>query len=211
MCHRSNNHDSIFDILYEEQTICVTDTTLELIIMTEIRDADKLDLMNMDKEKLIDFLLLHIRNLWAVDGLYYLGIEKKFGTKEATHVDSEVWKAMASIEARRLKKIFNLKQGGIEGVIKALSLTSWALDLENKEITKRDKESIFTNHVCRVQNTRISKGFDVFPCKSVRFGYLEQFAKEIDAEVKVECIACPPDKLPEGVWCSWKFTKSTSH
>jgi len=176
-----------------------------LVAMTSSRETDRQMLMRMDKEKLVDLLLLHLRNMWSVDGLYYLGIEQKFGTDSATEIDAGVWRAMASIEAKRLKKTMGLKGKGVAGVMEALRLSGWSLDLENKDIVEGKDEAVFVNTVCRVQNTRVSKGLDVFACKPVRFGYLQQFVKEIDPEVSVECVACPPDKLPEGTWCSWRF------
>ncbi len=175
--------------------------------MTEASSEDGQFLLGFQKDELIDLLLMHLRNYWAVDGLYFLGIEKRFGTDSATEIDTEVWKAMASIEARRLKKTMGLDKKGVAGVMQALRLTGWALDLENKEIREEDREAFFINHDCRVQKTRKSKGLDVFPCKPVRLGYFQQFVKEIDPEVAVECVACPPDKLPEGVWCSWRIYK----
>ena len=41
--------------------------------------------------------------MWAVDGLYYLGIEELFGTKSATEIDRKVWEVMGKIEARKIK------------------------------------------------------------------------------------------------------------
>jgi len=178
-----------------------------LIKMTDIREADRKALMEMDKGRLVDLLLMHLRDLWAVDGLYFLGIENRFGTEAATAVDTEVWRTMATIEAKRLKKTMGLKGTGVAGVVEALRLTGWALDLENKEIIEKSGEATFINHDCRVQNTRKSKGLDVFPCKPVRLGFFEQFVQEIDPHVRVECVACPPDSLPEGVWCSWRLTQ----
>ena len=47
--------------------------------------------------------------MWAVDGLYYLEIEDKYGTKPATEIDRKVWEVMGKIEARRLKELFDIK------------------------------------------------------------------------------------------------------
>ena len=174
--------------------------------MTGIRDSDKRSLMRMDKEKLADLLMMHIRNLWSVDGLYYLGIEERFGTAAATDIDAGVWRSMGSIEAKRLKKTFGLRGNGVAGVMEALKLTGWSLDLEHNEVDEKSGEAAFVNRECRVQKTRVSKGLGVFPCKPVRFGYLENFVKEIDSQVKVTCEQCPPDKLLEGTWCQWRFS-----
>jgi hypothetical protein len=91
-------------------------------------------------------------------------------------------------------------------VIKALRLSSWALDIENKEYEIGEKEAIIRNTNCRVQNTRIKKGLTEFPCKQVRSEFMRAFAKEFNPNIQVECILCPPDKHPDNLWCEWKFS-----
>jgi hypothetical protein len=44
---------------------------------------DRKMLEAMPNDKLLDFLFLQVRNLWRVDGLYFLDIEKKSGTEAA--------------------------------------------------------------------------------------------------------------------------------
>ena len=100
---------------------------------------------------------MHLRNMWAVDGLYYLGIEELCGTKAATEIDRKVWDVMGKIEARRIKKLFGITETDIPSMIKALSYSGWALDLEDKEILVENNKAIVRNTKCRVQNTRIEK------------------------------------------------------
>jgi len=156
-------------------------------------------------EKLADFVLMHLRNMWTVDGLYYIYIEEKYGTDSATEIDRKVWELMGKIEARRIKELFEIKGSDIPSMMKALSYSAWALDLEDKEIIVEDKKVIIRNIKCRVQNTRIKKGLGEFGCKPVRFGFLKAFAKEFNPEIVVNCIVCPPDKHPENLWCEWEF------
>ena len=58
---------------------------------------------------------------------------------------------------------------------------------------------------CRVQEARLRKGLEIFPCKRVRFGYLRNFAKELNPNFEVECTVCPPDENPPDYWCEWEF------
>jgi len=169
------------------------------------READIKMLVEIPKEKLIELLLMQMRNLWAVDGLYYLGIEEKYGTEGATEIDRKVWEVMGKIEARRLKEILKIKENDILTVMNTLKLTSWSLDLEDKEIEVDEEKGIFRNVSCRVQKTRIKKGLVEFPCKSVRWGYLTSFAKEFNKDIVVECNVCPPDEHKEDLWCEWEF------
>jgi len=55
------------------------------MILSEEQDRQMLG--SVPKEKLFDLFFLHIRNLWRIDGLYFLGIEEKFGTNAATEIE----------------------------------------------------------------------------------------------------------------------------
>jgi hypothetical protein len=163
-------------------------------------------LSKLQKEKIPEFIFLHLRNLWAVDGLYFLGIEETFGTDAATKIDERVWELMGKIEARKLKEFFGINKTDIPSMMNALLYSSWALDLEDKEVTIEKERAMIKNIHCRVQNTRMKKGLKEFGCKQVRWGFLKAFAKEFNPDIVVKCIICPPDKHPEDVWCQWEFT-----
>ena len=167
---------------------------------------DREMLAKMPMEKLLDFFFLQIRNLWRVDGLYFLGIEKKFGTEAATEIDAGVWEAMAQIEARSLQKMFQIGENpDIPTIVDLLRKSSWALDQPFKVIEVSDKRALLSIDRCRTQEARLSKGLCEFPCKKVRFGYLKNFAKALNPKVEVNCLVCPPDEHPKDLWCKWEF------
>ena len=157
------------------------------------------------KDKIADFIFMHLRNMWSVDGLYYLGIEEDFDTDAATEIDRKVWEVMGKIEARKLKKFFDIDKNDIASMIKALRYSGWALDLEDKEIIVEKDKAVLRNVKCRVQNTRLRKGLKEFGCKPVRFGFLKAFAKEFNPDIELKCIVCPPDNHPDDLWCEWEF------
>ncbi len=167
--------------------------------------TDREMLKDMPSEKLLDLFFLQMRNLWTVDGLYFLGVEDKVGTESATEIDRYVWEIMGKIEARRIKESFEIEGNDLNELITALKLTSWSLDLENKEIIEEESRVLFRNTDCRVQSTRLRKGLSEFPCKNVRWGYLKTFAKEINENIVVECNICPPDEHDDNLWCEWEF------
>jgi len=167
---------------------------------------DREMLAKMPMEKLLDYFFLQIRNLWRVDGLYFLGIEKKFGTEAATEIDAGVWESMAQIEAKSLQKMFNVGENpNVPTIIELLRKSNWALDQPFKIVEVSDKRATLSINRCRTQETRLSKGLSEFPCKKVRFGYLKTFAKTLNSKVEVNCIVCPPDKHPKNLWCEWEF------
>ncbi|MEM3726694.1 MAG: DUF6125 family protein [Candidatus Bathyarchaeia archaeon] len=167
---------------------------------------DREMLARMPMEKLLDFFFLQVRNLWRVDGLYFLGIEKQFGTDVATKIDADVWENMAVIEAKSLQKMFQTGENtDIPMIISLLQKSSWALDQPFKTIEVNGKRAILSVNKCRTQETRLSKGLGEFPCKKVRFGYLRKFVKTLNPKVEVNCLICPPDKHPKDLWCKWEF------
>ena len=89
------------------------------------RDWDRNRLMETSKDNLTDLIFLQMRNIWSEDGLYFLGIEKRFGVEAAIEIDCEVWSAMGKIEARRLKRLLELNGDSISDLMEALKHTSW--------------------------------------------------------------------------------------
>ncbi len=173
--------------------------------MKNMTSQDRQMLEAMPKDELLALFFLHIRNLWRVDGLYFLGIEKKFGTEAATEIDTNCWKIMGKIEANDLKALLGIQQNSISSFMYALRHTSWALDHPNKEVEVSEKNGVFRVVKCHTQLTRIRKGLDVFPCKNVRFTYLKAFAEEFDPRFEVRCRICPPSERPANIWCEWEF------
>ena len=169
-------------------------------------EEDRKTLTEMPMEKLLDYFFLQIRNIWRVDGLYFLGIEKKFGTEAATEIDAGVWETMAAIEAKSLQRMLKVEENpDLATIMKLMRKSSWALDQPFKTIEIGDKRATLRIDRCRTQEARLSKGLREFPCRKVRFGYLKNFAKTLNPEVEVNCLVCPPDKHPKDLWCKWEF------
>lgn len=162
-------------------------------------------MQSLPQEKLVNLFSLQIKNIWRVDGLYFLGIEENFGTDAATEIDRNCWSTLAKMEAIDLKHLLELKSNDLESFMIALRATSWALYQEAKEWEVKSDKAIFRITSCRTQKTRLKKGVGEFPCKKVRYTYLKEFAKAFNPEMEVNCIVCPPDKHPENLWCEWEF------
>lgn len=167
---------------------------------------DRKMLETMPNNELLNFLFLQVRNLWRVDGLYFLGIERKFGTEAAAEIDAGVWEAMAAIEAKSLQKMLQTSENPtIPEIMDLLRKSSWALDQPFKTIENDNGRAVLWVKRCRTQETRLSKGLTEFPCKNVRHGYLKNFAKTLNPKVRVNCLICPPGKHPKDSWCKWEF------
>lgn len=139
--------------------------------------------------------------------MYFLGIERKFGTDAATEIDAGVWEAMATIEAKSLQKMFHVDENpSVTKIMDILRKSSWALDQPFKTVEVSSNRAVLIVNRCRTQETRLNKELDEFPCKKVRFGYLKNFAETLNPKVKVNCLICPPDEHPKDSWCKWEFT-----
>src|SRR4030043_637002 len=127
---------------------------------------DRKMLEPLPNSKLLDYLFLHVRNLWRVDGLYFLGIEKKFGTEAATEIDAAVWEAMAGIEAKSLQKMFGVGENpDVPVIMDLLRKSSWALDQSLKTVEVSGSRAVLGIDRCRTQEARVRKGLAEFPCK----------------------------------------------
>jgi hypothetical protein len=114
---------------------------------------------------------------------------------------------MAAIEARSLQKTFKGGQNpDIPTIIDLLRKSSWALDQPFKTIETNAKRAVLGINRCRTQEARLSKDLQEFPCKKVRYSYLENFARTLNPSVQVSCLTCPPDRHPRESWCKWEFT-----
>jgi len=160
----------------------------------------------LSKKKLLGLFHFQIRNIWRVDGLYFLGIEKAHGTEAASKIDEECWKTMGTLEARQLKEIIVAKEWSIPNIMKALRLTSWSLDQRDKEVHVQQDRALFRVVSCNTQLTRLRKGLREFPCRPIREGYLQAFTRELNPNAAVVCNSCPPGSHSENTWCEWEFT-----
>ncbi len=163
-------------------------------------------LSKLSKETFLALFFLQIKNLWRVDGLYFLGIEENVDTETATRIDARCWRTMGKLEARQLKKTLGIKETDVIALIETLRHTSWALYQTEKESKASAEKGTFQVTRCRTQETRLNRGLGEFPCRNVRLGYLESFTEEFNSEIHVNCKSCPPDRLADDVWCTWEFT-----
>jgi hypothetical protein len=169
-------------------------------------EEDKKRLLDMDKDKLIDLLLLHIHDIWTVDGLYYLGVENRFGTEIATEIDQEVWAVMGKVQAQRLRRTLNITEDTLDGLFEALKHTDWWLYMNEKEYELGEEKLRITIRHCLVHEARKKKGLSEFNCKQVRWGMLKNFVKVFNPNIDVACHFCPKDPHPEDAWCQWQFS-----
>ncbi len=159
------------------------------------------------KEILLKLIDMYAKAWQAMDGAYFLSLEKKYGMDEAIEMDKEAWRIFSPIEAKRIMREFGIKEnGGLEALQKALGYRVYA-QLNKQSYNRIDQNTLlFTMNECRVQIARKRKGLPDFPCKQVGVIEYEEFAKTIDPRIKTKCVFCPPDDHPDDAYCQWEFT-----
>ncbi len=166
----------------------------------------KEDLERLSKEKLIEYVADISKNWLALDGTWFLTVEREFGLEKAIELDIKQWERFTVIEAKRILRRFNIPEnGGIPALIKALKYRVYA-NINIQEIVEvSENRCVFRMNNCRVQYARKQRGLPDFPCKGVGIVEYSLFAKTIDPRIETRCIACPPDSHPEEYFCSWEF------
>ena len=162
---------------------------------------------DLSREELLKIIDMYAKAWQAMDGAYFLSLEKEYGMDVAIQMDKDAWRIFSPIEAKRIKKEMGIEEnGGLKALEKALDYRVYAaLNVQSTE-WKDDNTLIFTMNSCRVQVARNRKGLPDFPCKQVGLIEYEEFAKAIDPRIKSQCIFCPPDEHPENAYCRWEFT-----
>ena len=161
------------------------------------------EIAELSHEQLLKLAKVFAKNWLAHDGLWFQAVERAHGLNHAIELDIEACSKFSSIEAKRIKQLFGLKDG-LEALETALKYRLYAL-LNTQQSEIKDGRLRFYMNECRVQTARRRKGLPDFPCKPVGLAEYSSFAAEIDPRIKTRCITCPPDDHPDDHYCAWEF------
>jgi predicted ArsR family transcriptional regulator len=76
------------------------------------------------------------RSYTAVDGLWFLKVEERYGFETALQIDEEVWKVLPKIQARMIKNMLSLESGIddlFQGVAARLRLEGFSFKGERED------------------------------------------------------------------------------
>ncbi len=163
------------------------------------------ELERLPKEKLIELITMYSRNWHTCDGLWFLGVEKKYGTDAALKIDIDMWDVSSRVEAKRIKEIMGIPDnGGLDAVLRTINFMSWAAKCDYR-VERQEDTSLLTVVSCPPQEARIKSGIGQFACRPTFETGFSNVARIIDPRVTVSCIHCPPGPHPPGSWCQWEF------
>ncbi|MBC7220071.1 hypothetical protein H5T55_01060 [Candidatus Bipolaricaulota bacterium] len=146
------------------------------------------------------------KNWLAMDGLWFLAVEDRFGLEAAIELDRAVWERFSPIEARRILKRRGIAPGGgLPALAEALKYRLYA-GLNEQEVRWTDRGTLVLEmKTCRVHEARNRDGRPPFPCREVGLVEYTAFARTVDERIGVRCLGCPPER-PAGAWCAWEFS-----
>jgi hypothetical protein len=110
-------------------------------------------MVEFEHQQIIEYFL---RSYKAVDGLWFMKVEEKYGFDRALAVDNEVWKVMPKIQARMIKSMLKLNSGPdalFKGLAAKLELDGFKFKAE-----KTEKGFRITINDCPWHNLMIKSG-----------------------------------------------------
>ncbi len=163
------------------------------------------ELAQLPKRKLIELIKMYSKNWHTCDGLWFSGVEKRYGTDKALEIDIDMWNVSSRVEAKRIKEILDIPDnGGLDAVLRTVNLMSWAAKCEYR-IENGDGTRLLTVISCPPQEARIKSGIGQFDCQPTFEIGFNNVAHVIDSNVTVSCKYCPPGPHPSDSFCQWEF------
>ena len=164
-------------------------------------------LASKTREELLLLLIADIAKTWlAGDGLWFQGVEDSLATDAANKVSDTCWSHFAYVEAHKIRQYLEIEEGGgLEALEKALKVRIYSSINAHSASWSDDGALLFTMTECRLQSARRGKDLEDYPCKSAGIIEYSHFAKGIDPGIKTECVWCPPDRVPDEEFCTWRF------
>lgn len=159
------------------------------------------------REELL-LLVADIAKTWLTgDGLWFQALESKAGMDTAKEVNDTCWSHFAFMEAFKIKKYLGLgDEEGLQALEKALRIRIYSSINAHSSSWDQDGSLVFSMNECRVQAARQRKGMEAYACKSAGVLEYSNFAQGIDPRIRTECVWCPPDRVHEDEFCTWRFS-----
>jgi hypothetical protein len=189
------------------RSIAIQMKRLSKVLGFELKDDLPAVLHDLPRDRMFSLMDAVAVNWLANDGVWFQAVEFSSGMTDAKRCNDSCWAHFSPFEAWSIRRFLQLGQRpGLEGLKKALNFRLYARVNTQSFHDETDGSFIFQMNDCRVQSARKRKGLEDYPCKSGGTVEYTYFARSIDARIRTECIACPPDAHPDQWYCAWRFS-----
>jgi hypothetical protein len=170
--------------------------------------ALKEELLGLSKETLAEMVSMWVDNYWANQSYWVSFVERDFGQENAERLDSEIFKKTARIQAKALKKLFDLGDDMYAAafVLRYIS-TQWptaGFRWEFDEVT--DERIVFRVNQCPMGTFRKANGLELFRCKVLSPPLYDATVKAVNPALKATCTHAHPDAPIDDLMCAWEIT-----
>ncbi|MFW5730721.1 MAG: DUF6125 family protein [Desulfonatronovibrionaceae bacterium] len=156
------------------------------------------------KEELAELVKGLLWQLRLTDAFWFVYTEDEEGLEQAENRNARVWGKVSALAARDIKKRFNIQEKGLKGFVQAMKYFCWTMMVEY-QLEYQGKELVLKVPVCPAQEGRKKHGLNEYRCKEMHHKEFQNFAREIDEDIKVCCDFAPPDPHPDNQYCQWRF------
>lgn len=123
---------------------------------------------------------------YAIDGLWFLGVEEKFGFENALDIDLKAWENFTGVLVKRIRKKFRIAGNDLKTI---LTIVGVYLSIENNwdfeaALLSEDKGLIKVNR-CPAWDVFKRTGRDkVLPCKKLDTVFFDAISEKINSDAR---------------------------
>lgn len=129
------------------------------------------------------------RSYNAVDGLWFMKVEERYGFDTALDIDNEVWKVFPKIQARLLKSMGKLDKG-VQALFECLTTKLSLEDFQFEADEVNDNGFTIVIHECPWHNLMLKSGREKFSgkvgtliCNNEYSAWASEFGEDIKFEL----------------------------
>jgi len=148
------------------------------------------------------------KNFWTLQNNWMFRVETMYGQEAALELDGLCYGRAIEVAAYRMKRFFDFGDDDLDTLAKIYQLTPAGSYCDIEFIREGSDTLIRRVRECPMQITRLEKGMDPIECKSALEIAAANIAKVVNPAIKVTKVLCPPDPMPEGLWCDVVYEKS---
>jgi len=143
-----------------------------------------------------DILLKLLQGAYiAIDGLWFMGVEKKHDFDEALEIDIDVWENWMQILPKRIKRILNLEKNDIPMIVKILEVAYQMEGTDYEIIERSENRAVIRILKCQwYENLKNAGREKLLPCVDLDKKLYPPMIEKINPKVSFKQVS----GIPEG-------------